>query len=132
MNEQQRKQWIFLRLKHSLQVLALPAAAQVSLFPDFVLKADELVLNFDHWRHCAVENYHSEMTAAQLDSLATLDAHIGGPNSVGDETVWEESALYSHPFWEEIRRLSVHALKAFRWSQEMPPDYRHEYVPSQR
>jgi len=37
MDEQQRKEWIFERLKHSVQALALPSTAQVSRLPDFVV-----------------------------------------------------------------------------------------------
>ncbi len=47
MNHQQRKQWVFERLKHSLQALGLPAPAQVAYYPDFVVKTDELVLDLD-------------------------------------------------------------------------------------
>ncbi len=38
---------MMLRLKHSLQALAMPAEVQLTLFPDFVCKADELALDFD-------------------------------------------------------------------------------------
>ena len=82
MNELQRKRWIFERLTHSLQGMALPATAQLSYFPDFVMKTDELILSFDHWRECAIGNYRAEMTAAQLELLAVIDAHIA---SSGDE-----------------------------------------------
>lgn len=132
MNENQRKRWIFERLKHSLQAMALPATGQVAYFPDFVVKTDELVLDFDHWRYCSVGNYHAEMTAAQLDSLAAVEAHIDVPNSTGDRSVWEESALYSHPFWQELRNLAIQSLNAFGWPQEAPPSYAHEYVPGKR
>jgi hypothetical protein len=84
MDEAHRKRWIYERLEHSLQALALPATAQVSYFPDFVVKADELVLDFDHWRDCAVGNYRVEMTASQVDSLAAVEAHIDAPDCAGD------------------------------------------------
>ena len=79
MDEQRRKQWIFERLKHSVQALALPATAQLSLLPDFVVKSDELLLDFDHWQECAVTNYGSDLTGEQLDSLAAMNAHICNP-----------------------------------------------------
>jgi hypothetical protein len=128
MNKQHLKQSILERLKHSLQALALSATDQVAHLPDFVVKTDELVLDFDHWRECAVGNYRSDMTAAQLDSLAAIKAHIATPNSTGDRTVWDESALYSHPFWGELRNLAIQSLNAFGWPQETPPSYAHEYV----
>lgn len=129
MNEEQRKAWILERLKHSLQALALAAPAQVSLFPDFVVKTDALVLDFDHWRLCAVENYQRELTAAQSATLSAIDAHIDAPPTA---TVWVESALYSHPFWEELRTLASQSLVAFGWPEETPPSYAHEYVPGKR
>jgi hypothetical protein len=127
MNEQQRKHWTLERLKHSLQALALPAAAQLAYYPDFVVKTDELVLDLGHWRDCAVGNYRGEMTEAQLRSLETLDKHIDNPS--GDRTVWDDSALSRHPFWATLRRLAIEALNAFGWPQETPPSYAHEYVP---
>jgi len=54
MNEQESKQSILERLQHSLQALALPAPAQVAYLPDFVVKTDEMVLDFGHWQDCAV------------------------------------------------------------------------------
>ena len=130
MDEHERKFWIMERLKHSLQALALPAAAQVLQFPDFVVKTDELVLDFDHWRDCAVGNYHNDLTPAQLNSLAGIDAHIDTKDS--DSDIWKEPALYSHPFWEELRRLAIKSLGEFGWPVELPPSYAHEYVPSKQ
>ena len=96
------------------------------------MKTDELLLEFDHWRDCAVGNYHGEMTAAQLESLAVLDAHIALPSSVADRAAWDESSLYLHLFWEELRGLAIRALNAFDWPQEIPPSYSHEYLRGKR
>jgi hypothetical protein len=124
MDEEQPKEWILKRLKHSLQALALAAPAQLSLFPDCV-KTDELVLDFDHWRLCAVGNYQCELTAAQFATLSSIDAHIESPPTAA---VWVESGLYSHPFWEELRTLARQSLAAFGWPEETPPGYAHEFV----
>ena len=132
MDEELRIRWIYERLKHSLQAMALPATAQLSYLPDFVVKTDELVLDFDHWRDCAVGNYRVDMTASQVDSLAAVEAHIDGPNTTGDRSVWEESALYSHPFWDELRNLAIQSLTEFGWPQETPPSYAHQYVPAKQ
>ena len=129
MDEQQRKQWIFERLKHSTQALALPASAQLSRLPDFVVKTDELVLDFDHWRECAVTNYRADLNVEQLESLAAIDAHIANPS--GDRRVWDENSLSTHPFWAELRRLAAVTVSAFGWPQETPPSYAHEYVSGQ-
>lgn len=129
MDELLRKRWIFERLKHSTQALALPASAQLSGLPDFIVKTDELVLDFDHWRECAVTNYRADLNVEQLKSLAAIDAHIANPS--GDRSVWEESALSTHPFWVDLRRLAAAALTAFGWPLETPPSYAHEYVSPQ-
>ena len=126
MDEPRNKQWIVERLKHSLQALALPASAQLLLFPDFVVKTDELVLDFHHWRECALSNYRDGMTTTQLESLAALDAHFA---NLTECTAWTEGDLSAHPFWAEARRLAVQALNAFGWLQETPPSYAQEYVP---
>ncbi len=132
MNEQQLKQSILGRLKHSLQALALPAHSQVAYLPNFVVKTDELVLDFDHWRGCAIGSYRADLTAAQLDTLAAVDTHIATPNFTDDRSVWDESALYSHAFWEELRSLAIQSLNAFGWPQETPPSHAHEYVSSKQ
>ena len=126
MDEQERKQWILERLKHSVQALALPATAQLSRLPDFVVKTDELVLDFGHWRECAVGNYRADLNGQQLESLTAIDAHIANPS--GDRSVWKESSLSTHPFWADLRKLAAVALSAFGWPQETPPSYAHEYV----
>ena len=124
MDERERRYWILERLKHSLQHLAIPAPRQVALFPDFVVKTDELVLAFDHWRLCAVGNYGAEMTAAQKEALAAIDEFTKKP----DRVVWEEASLYTHPFWECVRGMAKVALGSFGWPLEEPPSYAHEYV----
>jgi hypothetical protein len=126
MNEQQRKIWIFERLKHSLQALALPPAEQASLFPDFVDKTDELLLSFDHWRVCAVGNYRADMTDAQSDSLASIDEHTD--ETATEPAILDESALGSNAFWQRLRVLAKQSLDAFGWPLETPPSYAHEYV----
>lgn len=121
---------VFTRLKHSLQALALPAKEQIQLFPDFATKTDELVLDFDHWRSCAVGNFRTEFTSEQLDSLSAIDRHIQNPS--GDQSVWQEEALFQHQFWQELRDLAVLSLSTFGWKPEIPPDYKHEYVEGSR
>jgi hypothetical protein len=124
MNEQERRHWILERLKHSLQALAIPASEQVSLFPDFVIKTEELILEFEHWRVTALKNYRADLTDKQCDSLAAIDAHSTAPS----KEVWDESALASHPFWQHIRRLAKESLDAFEWPLDAPKSYAREYV----
>src|SRR5690349_11927926 len=103
MNRQAQRDWIFQRLQHSLQALALPSEQQIQLFPRAVVIADELVLDFDHWQSCAVDNYRTELTEAQLRCLATLNDRIENATNNTDKSVWREDALRSHSFWLELR-----------------------------
>jgi hypothetical protein len=61
------------RAKEALQLLACSADAQIRLLPSFVCAADELALEFDHWREVLIENCGSELTAEQIASLAAID-----------------------------------------------------------
>jgi hypothetical protein len=45
----------------------------IRLLPSFVCAADELALEFDHWRDVLIENCGSELTAEQIASLAAID-----------------------------------------------------------
>lgn len=109
MEKTTERQRMMMQLKESLQALAVEAKEQLLLFPDFVVKTDELVLDFDDARLCAVGNYRHAMTAAQLKILADIDAHIASPNPSGDRSVWDEAALESHPFWKKLRELAADA-----------------------
>ncbi len=60
------------RLKHSLQALAMPAEVQLSLYPDFVCKADELALDFDQWKDCVNSNGVGVLTDLQRRALTAL------------------------------------------------------------
>jgi len=93
---------------------------------NFVVKTDELLLDFDHWRECAVTNYRADLSGEQVESLAAIDAHIANPS--GDRSVWDDRSLSTHTFWAELRRLATVALSAFGWPPETPPSYAHEYV----
>lgn len=137
MNAKEReihKSAVFERLKHSLQALAIDAEEQVSLFPEFVVKTDELVLDFDNWRRTAVGNYGREMQDEQRQSLAALDEHIdaASPSRGTDRSMWNDDALSSHSFWVTARTLAARALETFGWPVEKPPSYAHEYVRGKR
>jgi|SRR5215472_977482 len=126
-SDDERREVILQRLKESLQALAVPASEQVRLFPEFVVKTDELVLDFDHWQYCAMANYGSQMTEAQRTSLVALDSHTDGGSSAG-RSIWDEQSLFTETFWDTARRLSKSALEAFGWPLQVPPTHSSEYV----
>ncbi|MFO0889221.1 MAG: hypothetical protein U0790_08785 [Isosphaeraceae bacterium] len=114
-----------------LQALAIDAEAQLSLFPDFVLKADELALDFDHWFSTARSLLAAELSEEQMEALSAIDARLeamsrGGPDF--EEGLWSDAALVSSPQWAEIRSLARAALRIMGWPLEVPPSGRAVYV----
>jgi hypothetical protein len=120
-------QAMLLRLKHSLQTLAMPPDVQLGLLPDFVSKADELALTFDHWHLCVLSNDEGSLSRQQKLALMAVDKHLDA--MTGKEQFWTEEAVKSLPEWEQIRRLARETLELFNWEVTVPPSYSFEYVP---
>ena len=123
-----RKLWILTRLKHSLQALASSADLQCKLFPDFVCKADELALDFDHWYLCAKTNYSDDLSETQKAALSAVNNAFDLMSGLENKDCWTEDALHLRPEWEQIRVLARDTLGAFGWSLETPPSYASEFV----
>ncbi len=119
----QRQSSTFLRLRHSLQLLACPAETQLDLLPYYVCRSDELALEFDHWRMTVSGLYRSELTDVQLSALIVVDEHLK------TITAWSDDDIKTSGEWAMARRLARQALDAFAWPMETPPSYAHEYVP---
>lgn len=120
------------RLKQSLQALAMPAEIQLSLFPDFVCKADELANDFDHWMGCVFSNGEDTLTDAQSATLAAIDAQLAVMSNKTYGIEWTEDELYTRPEWARVRLLAVDALNAFGWEITAPPPSEDTYVPGGR
>jgi hypothetical protein len=112
--------WIWLRFKHSIQALALPADEQLAYFPDFVCKADELALNFDG---ANVLRYTSEyFTEQQCSLLKDIDSQFDLMSAQKNSGLWTDEALRENPLWERIREMAKELLKTFDWENEVPPN----------
>lgn len=108
----------------SVQALAAPADVQATLYPDFVVKPDELALDFDHGYECARSSVAAGWSEPQRAALAALDAKLDAMSRGGAEftaDLWLEPALASDPNWEEVRELARAVLGRFSWSVESPP-----------
>jgi hypothetical protein len=121
-----KREWHFRQLKWALQALAIPAPDQRRLFPDFVVVADELALDFDHWQLVVLDNYDGELSTEQTSSLAEIDRTLGQMSGSGADELWTELALSSSQHWADLRRLAGAALKVFGWPVESPPRDPHE------
>lgn len=117
--ETPERSWHFKQLRRSLQALAISGSGQRALFPDFVVKADELALDFDHWFAVIRSNYASDLTRPQADALVMIDqklATISRDGAEFDVELWTEEALSGSEHWADVRRLAASALEAFGWA----------------
>lgn len=114
------------RLMHSVQLLAQPAEVQDASLPDFVCKADELALDFDHWRRCVESDRAATLSAEQREALRVLDARIDDVflHDVPDD----ERQSLTRPAWGLVREAARAALAAFGWPADRPPSYAHEFI----
>ncbi len=123
MGKSASEDWKLQRLRWSIQALAMPADIQLALYPDFVVKADELALEFD-------ENYElvdrSTFESSQLLALDKLNGKLEAMSAEGTdyyEDLWfDESELFRSNHWEEVRELAIAVLNTLRWPVEKPPE----------
>jgi hypothetical protein len=111
----------------AVQALVQPAEVQRALFPPWVVVADELALDYDHWwttfeRHCGGELSREQREAAE--ALDALLEEMSGPKP----ELWTEEGCLNHPKWSEVRRLAANVLSAFGWSADVPPIGRSIYA----
>jgi hypothetical protein len=116
---------ILQHLRHSLQLLASPAQAQLSHFPaGWVVLTDELVLDFDAWG-ARIASYW-KLSQEQMARLTELDQFLTKMSDPSQRDFWSDEALSSDPRWEEVRTLAQAALLACGWPMEIPPPAREE------
>ena len=120
----------FETLRAALQVLAAPALVQLARYPEFVVKADELALDFDDALLLVRHNRAAEIDSRQAAALAALDELFTRMSGPARPELWTEEAVRSRPEWAEARELASAALAAFGWPVEPPPPNPHIYVPS--
>jgi hypothetical protein len=113
-------------LRHSLQMLASPAQAQLSHFPvGWVVLTDEMVLDFDAWGE-RISSYW-KLSKEQMARLTELDEFLEKMSASSESDFWTDEALSSDPRWEEVRTLAlIAALVSCGWPMEIPPPAREE------
>src|SRR5690242_9912457 len=104
--ESQVREGCLIRLQHATQTLALPAEAQLALFPDFVCKADELALDFDNWWRCIKARQEEMLSTDQVRLLQKIDTQLSQMSGMENADLWTEGALHDNPAWQEIRDLA--------------------------
>jgi hypothetical protein len=108
-------------LERAVLALAQPADVQLSLFPDFVCKADELALDFEDGLY-EIVGHESEISEAQHAAIHRLDKLITSMSGEQNASFWTEEAVLVHPVWEQIRLEAKATAAAFGWEMRLPPD----------
>lgn len=108
------------KLERAVLALAQPADVQLSLFPDFVCKADELALELEDAlvELASFENKVAPEQRATVDALDKIIVEMSGPQNA---SFWTDDALRSHPTWETIRSAAKDVVGAFGWELRHPP-----------
>jgi hypothetical protein len=119
------------QLQSAVLALAQPAEVQLSLFPDFVCKADELALNFEDGLYELVGHEH-EITDEQRMAIDELDRLLQSMSGKQNAALWTDEAVRSHSMWEEIRKTAKMVTTAFDWKLRRPPPSGAVYVPAGR
>ena len=115
-------------LRQALQALALPAEKQIALLPGFVREADELALNFDHWRRAAGADPSVRLSRSQRETLDEIERHIDRMCGHANAHLWTRSGLRDSPRWSTVRQAARAALEAFGWDLEVPAGRLYEHI----
>ena len=116
------------RLIESLQALAAPADVQLSRFPDFVVKGEELALDFDDAFMLVRDCPQLLLTSAQLDALVEIDRALAAISGARHAELWTEAALRESARWDAVRTLARAALITLNTPVQDPDPPRTVYV----
>jgi hypothetical protein len=125
------REGILARLQWSLQALACEAEVQLSLYPDFACKVDELALDYDNWRKAAVGNFGDEFSSESLRLLAAIDEKLSTMSKGGvtfDNDLWTPRGLKQSSHWRELRDMARASLETLGWPATNPGKSPNTYV----
>jgi|WetSurMetagenome_2_1015567.scaffolds.fasta_scaffold514040_1 hypothetical protein len=120
------KQTLLMSFKYALQALSQDSKTQISLYPDFVVKADELALEFDDSLKPLIDNRTIKLTSEQLGAIQIINKELSLMSE--DKSLWTEQSLKDRKEWQIIRDLAKNAIKLFNWENCPPPKNRNKYV----
>jgi hypothetical protein len=111
----QRFEWI-------VRAIAQPAEIQQTLFPPYVVVADELAMEFEeHLRKLQTAGLSSVFNEDEERLVMDLDAKLAAISGPKNLRFWTDEALSSAPEWDEIRRAASAVLDKMGWSKAPPP-----------
>lgn len=111
------------RLVDTLRALAAPAEEQLARFPDFVVKADELALDFDDALRLVMDCPQIRLEPEQEHALERLDDTLERMSGEANAPLWTEGALRERDEWARVRRLARAALAALGHPADLPPPH---------
>jgi hypothetical protein len=115
------------KLKYCAQAIAQPTQIQVTLFPSFVIIADQLALD---WEEATIAFSRSDitLTMAQRSAMQKLDDYMGSVSGPDFPHVWIDEGWYATEEWKMMRELATQFLLEMNWSVECPPSSNDIYV----
>lgn len=117
------------QLQRAVVALAQPADIQLSLFPDFVCKADELALDFEDGLHEMI-GHEDQFSGEQRAAIDTLNKLILSKSGEQHASFWNETAVRENPIWDEIRIVAKEAAATFCWDLNTMPPLNAVYIPA--
>ena len=107
------------QLQWATFAIAQPAAGQIALFPDFVVVADELALEWESaLRRIDLEG--DAITGDQRAAIRTLDTFMSSISGRENERFWTDEALRDAPEWRRMRDMAADIAKRFGWPLAHP------------
>jgi len=116
------------RLVHALQALAAPAEVQLARYPAFVVKADELALDYADALLLITDCPQLSLTPEQQAAIEVVDHLLHQMSGKQNAALWTEAALRTAPAWQEVRRLAREGLLALGQPVDLPPPSNAVYI----
>lgn len=117
------------RLIIALRALAGPVDEQLARFPNFVVKADELALDFADAHLLFEQCQQLEFTAAQREAVAAVDRLLDRMSGPERAALWTEQALREAPEWDRVRTAAKVALRELGYAEGRVPPSDAKYIP---
>jgi len=114
--------------KWAVQALAQPADVQPTLFPEFVVVADELAIDFGHWWEVYESRFGHLLSAEQHEKADMLNSMLVEMSGPGKPELWTDEGCLNHPKWSDVRQLATDVLSSFEWPLIRPPSTRSLYA----
>ena len=114
-------------LQRAIYALASSPEIQLGLFPDFVCKGDELVLDFEAaYAEGVPLSFSSDSQRLAFDELDKyLESHSG---TQFQELYMDDSQLFDNVFWRRVRVLANQCISSMGWEYQAPPKSAAIYV----